>query len=211
MPIQFVQRGLEDYATTFQAMKTFTEQRDAHTADQVWFVQHPPVYTQGLNGKAHHLLNPPAGIPIIQTDRGGQITYHGPGQLIAYLLIDLKRRKLGVRQLVHQIENTLIALLAQYNITAQADPNAPGVYVDGKKIASLGLKVKKQACYHGLALNVNMDLAPFNHINPCGLLGMQMTQLSHFLPADKIPIQDVSQTLQTLLTHTLNCTQNTTL
>ncbi|WP_321276052.1 lipoyl(octanoyl) transferase LipB [Thiomicrorhabdus indica] len=177
IPIHIQSLGRVDYLNTWQAMQSFTEQRTPETPDELWIVEHPPVYTQGLNGKAEHLLNPNPKIPIVQTDRGGQITYHGPGQLVIYVLIDLKRRKLGVRALVSLIENSLIELLANLNIESTARADAPGVYVKGKKIASLGLKIRKQKSYHGLALNVDMDLAPFQAINPCGLQGMQMTQL----------------------------------
>ncbi|WP_130537948.1 lipoyl(octanoyl) transferase LipB [Thiomicrorhabdus indica] len=177
IPIHIHSLGRVDYLNTWQAMQSFTEQRTPETPDELWIVEHPPVYTQGLNGKAEHLLNPNPKIPIVQTDRGGQITYHGPGQLVIYVLIDLKRRKLGVRALVSLIENSLIELLANLNIESTARADAPGVYVKGKKIASLGLKIRKQKSYHGLALNIDMDLTPFQAINPCGLQGMQMTQL----------------------------------
>lgn len=180
MDIQIRQKGLQDYESTWLAMQEFTDTRTAETPDELWIVEHPPVYTQGLNGKAEHLLNPSLEIPIVQTDRGGQITYHGPGQLIIYALIDLKRRKLGVRALVTLLENAIIDFLAKREINAIAREDAPGVYVNGKKIASLGLKIRKQKSYHGLALNVDMDLAPFQAINPCGLLGMQMAQLKDY-------------------------------
>lgn len=181
------QLGLQDYQTTWQAMQAFTQQRNEETADELWIVEHSPVYTQGLNGKAEHLLRPNPEIPIVQTDRGGQITYHGPGQLVIYILVDLKRRRLGVRALVSIIENAIIELLASFHIEAVARADAPGVYVNGQKIASLGLKIRKQKSYHGLALNVDMDLTPFQAINPCGLLGMQMAQLSDFVPAGQRP------------------------
>lgn len=183
-PIHIKNLGLVDYLTTWQAMKTFTDQRTSETLDELWIVEHPPVYTQGLNGKAEHLLNPNPKIPMVQTDRGGQITYHAPGQLVVYILVNLKRRKLGVRALVSLIENSLIELLKRYDINSEARADAPGVYVKGKKIASLGLKIRKQKSYHGLALNVDMDLIPFQAINPCGLQGMQMTQLSQELSAN---------------------------
>ncbi|WP_173274239.1 lipoyl(octanoyl) transferase LipB [Thiosulfatimonas sediminis] len=187
MPIRVKYLGLQDYQNTWQAMQAFTNQRSTSTADELWVVEHPPVYTQGLNGKAEHLLRPDPRIPIVQSDRGGQITYHAPGQLIVYVLIDLKRRKLGVRALVSILENSIIALLADYGIQAYARVDAPGVYVDGQKIASLGLKIRKQKSYHGLALNVAMDLTPFQAINPCGLAQMQMTQLSALLPKPRLP------------------------
>lgn len=176
-PIVIQSLGLQPFEQTWLAMQRFTQLRTETTNDEIWLVQHPPVYTQGLNGKAEHLLTPNPNIPVIQTDRGGQITFHGPGQLIVYVLIDLKKRRLGVRALVSILENSLIDLLENFDISAQARADAPGVYVSGKKIASLGLKIRKQRSYHGLALNVNMDLTPFDAINPCGLNAMQMTQL----------------------------------
>lgn len=175
--------GLADYHATWQAMRDVTETRDSDTPDMLWVVEHPPVYTQGLAGKAEHVLNP-GNIPIVPIDRGGQITYHGPGQLVIYLLLDIKRAGVGVRPLVSMIENAVIALLADYGIAAEARADAPGVYVDGCKIASLGLKVRRGCTYHGVALNVDMDLAPFAGINPCGLRGMRMTQLRDLGVAD---------------------------
>lgn len=172
--------GRQSYEQTWQAMQEFTDQRQSDSPDELWIVEHPPVFTQGLNGKAEHILQS-SDIPIVQTDRGGQVTYHAPGQLIVYVLVDLKRAKMGVRALVTLIENSIIDYLAQHNITAHARADAPGVYVNQQKIASLGLKIRKQRSYHGLALNINMDLAPFQLVNPCGLKGMKMTQLSHFL------------------------------
>jgi lipoyl(octanoyl) transferase len=157
-------------------MQRFTEERTADTPDELWLVEHPPVFTLGLNGKAEHLLNPGA-IDVIQVDRGGQVTYHGPGQVVLYLLVDLRRRGLGVRALVHRMEQAVIALLAGYGIPARARLDAPGVYVDGAKIASLGLRVRRGCSYHGLALNVDMDLEPFSRINPCGYPGLAVTQL----------------------------------
>jgi lipoyl(octanoyl) transferase len=168
--------GLAEYQKVFEEMLRFTEQRDAHTPDQLWLVEHPPVFTQGHNGQAHHLLQQ-SHIPVVQTDRGGQITYHGPGQLIAYTLIDLKRRHIGVREMVTRLENSIIAILAAYDIEALARRDAPGVYVDGRKIASLGLRVKRGACYHGVSFNVDMDLTPFSHINPCGYPGLEVIDL----------------------------------
>lgn len=175
--------GLADYHATWQAMRDVTETRDSDTPDMLWVVEHPPVYTQGLAGKAEHVLNP-GNIPIVPIDRGGQITYHGPGQLVIYLLLDIKRAGVGVRPLVSMIENAVIALLADYGIAAEARADAPGVYVEGCKIASLGLKVRRGCTYHGVALNVDMDLAPFAGINPCGLRGMRMTQLRDLGVAD---------------------------
>lgn len=162
-------------------MTDFTNQRTAETRDQLWLVEHPPVFTQGQAGKAEHLLFP-GEILVVQTDRGGQVTYHGPGQLVAYPLLDLKRLKIGVRNLVTQIEQTIIATLAHYQIESAAKPDAPGVYVDGKKIASLGLRVRRGCSFHGLALNVDMDLSPFLQINPCGYEGLAMTQIKNLIP-----------------------------
>nr|WP_237709307.1 MULTISPECIES: lipoyl(octanoyl) transferase LipB [Alishewanella] len=171
------QLGLQDYSRIWQAMQQFTDLRDSNTPDEIWLLEHPPVFTQGQAGKAEHLLFP-GDIPVVQVDRGGQVTYHGPGQLVAYVLLDIKRRNLGVRQLVSMLENILIELLRRYNINAEARPDAPGVYVAGAKIASLGLRVRKGCTFHGLALNVQMDMEPFSRINPCGYAGMQMVQCS---------------------------------
>jgi lipoate-protein ligase B len=168
--------GLQAYAPVWRDMQRFTDERDAATPDELWWVEHPPVFTVGLNGKAEHLLNP-GGIDVIQVDRGGQVTYHGPGQVVLYLLVDLRRRGLGVRALVNLMEQAVIALLADHGITARARQDAPGVYVDGAKIASLGLRVRRGCSYHGLALNVDMDLEPFHRINPCGYPGLAVTQL----------------------------------
>jgi len=174
------QLGLQPYAPIWERMQTFTNQRDADTCDEIWLLQHEPVFTQGQAGKAEHLLNP-GNIPVVQTDRGGQITYHGPGQLVAYLLLDLRRRKLGVRDVVTLMENAVIDLLASLDIKASAKPDAPGVYVNDNKIASLGLRVRRGCSFHGLALNVDMDLEPFLRINPCGYAGMQMTQVKNLV------------------------------
>ena len=168
--------GLRPYQEIWDAMRAYTAARDATSADQIWLVQHPPVYTQGQAGKPEHLLAP-GDIPVIQIDRGGQITYHGPGQTVMYLLLDLRRAGIGIRALVSLIEESVIGYLQEQDISAQARADAPGVYVDGKKIASLGLRVRSGCTYHGVALNVDMDLEPFSRINPCGLVGMQMTQL----------------------------------
>jgi lipoyl(octanoyl) transferase len=168
--------GLTEYAATWQAMQAYTAQRDAGTPDQLWLTEHPPVYTLGLNRKE---VRPPwrDDIPLVLTDRGGKITYHGPGQIVLYLLLDLKRRDMTVRQLVDRIEGAIIALLAEHDIAAEGRPDAPGVYVNGAKIASLGLRLKNDCCYHGLSLNVDMDLSPFSAIDPCGYRGLQVTQL----------------------------------
>jgi len=156
-------------------MQTFTDSRTADTPDEIWLLEHEPVYTQGQAGKPEHLLHR-TDIPVVQSDRGGQITYHGPGQLIAYLLLDVRRKGLGVRELVTALEQAVIRLLAGYGIAAVAKPDAPGVYVNGAKIASLGLRIRRGCSFHGLALNVDMDLSPFLHINPCGYAGLAMTQ-----------------------------------
>ncbi len=169
--------GIVDYLPTWQAMKDFTQNRTEQTQDQIWLLQHTPVYTQGIAGKSEHLLTNNNGIPVIQTDRGGQITYHGPGQIIAYLLLDMRRMKLSVRELVRSMEGAVIDLLQEYHIIAAGRVDAPGVYVGEAKIASLGLKIKNRYCYHGIALNVDMDLSPFSSINPCGYTGLQVTQM----------------------------------
>ncbi|KJR29188.1 octanoyltransferase [Vibrio navarrensis] len=169
--------GRQDYSPVWQAMHQFTDQRSEETRDEVWLVEHNPVFTQGQAGKIEHLLNT-GDIPVVQSDRGGQVTYHGPGQLVVYFLINLRRKKLGVRDLVTTIENLVINTLKAYNIDSAARPDAPGVYVDGKKICSLGLRIRKGCSFHGLALNVNMDLSPFLRINPCGYQGMEMVQVS---------------------------------
>jgi lipoyl(octanoyl) transferase len=169
--------GLQDYTRIWQAMQQFTDQRNSDSVDEIWLLEHSPVFTQGQAGKAEHLLFP-GEIPVVQVDRGGQVTYHGPGQLVAYVLLDIKRRNLGVRQLVTMLEQILIQLLAGHGIAANARPDAPGVYVNGAKIASLGLRVRKGCTFHGLALNVNMNMEPFSRINPCGYAGMQMVQSS---------------------------------
>ena len=168
--------GLRPYQETWDAMRDYTASRNAASEDQIWLVQHPPVYTQGQAGKPEHLLAP-GDIPVIQIDRGGQITYHGPGQTVMYLLLDIRRAGIGIRALVSLIEASVIGYLQEQGISAQARADAPGVYVDGKKIASLGLRVRSGCTYHGVALNVDMNLEPFSRINPCGLVGMQMTQL----------------------------------
>ena len=169
--------GRQDYEPVWKAMHEFTDQRTDDTPDEVWLVEHNPVFTQRQAGKAQHLINT-GDIPVVQSDRGGQVTYHGPGQLVAYFLINLRRKKLGVRDLVTHIENLVINTLKAYNIDSAARPDAPGVYVDGKKICSLGLRIRKGCSFHGLALNVNMDLGPFLRINPCGYEGMEMVQVS---------------------------------
>ncbi len=169
--------GLRPYRETWQAMRTFTADRTADTPDELWLLQHPPVFTLGTNGKARHILD--AGTtPVVRSDRGGQVTYHGPGQLVAYLLLDLKRHQLGVRQLVTVMEQGVIRLLAELGIPARSRRDAPGVYVEEAKIASVGLRIRRGCSYHGLSLNVNMDLSPFRRIHPCGHEGMIVTSLA---------------------------------
>lgn len=185
--------GLADYLPVFQAMKDFNHTRSEHSEDELWVVQHPPVFTQGLAGKPEHLLLQ-SDIPVVPIDRGGQITYHGPGQLVVYTLIDFKRRKQSVRAIVSALENAIIATLADYGIAAAADPKRPGVYVGERKIASLGLRIKNGSVYHGLALNVNMDLRPFRQINPCGYAGMEMVQMADLL-ADAPDFDEVANAL----------------
>jgi lipoyl(octanoyl) transferase len=172
--LEIRQLGLTDYAVTLADMQAYTAQRNADSADQLWVTEHPPLYTLGLNRRGVRL--PDNDIPVVNVDRGGKITYHGPGQLIIYCLLDLARSHLNVRQLVSILENSLIEFLAAHGVAAEARADAPGVYVDSKKIASLGLRVKNQCCYHGLSLNIDMDLQPFADIDPCGYAGMQMTQ-----------------------------------
>ena len=167
----------QPYSTVYDAMKAFTDSRDDSTEDELWLVEHDPVFTQGQAGKAEHILAT-GDIPVVQADRGGQVTYHGPGQQVVYFLLDIKRRQLGVRDLVSHIENGIVAALAETGIEAYPRADAPGVYVDNKKVASLGLRIRKGRSFHGLALNVNMDLSPFLRINPCGYAGMEMTQTS---------------------------------
>jgi len=168
--------GVKDYAETLLEMQQFNEQRNENTADEIWLLEHPPVFTLGTNSQPEHLLNP-ENIPVVQSDRGGQVTYHAPGQLIAYVLIDVKRKNMGVRKLVTALERAVIKFLGKVGIEANADPKAPGVYVKGEKIAALGLRVKQGGCYHGLSLNVDMNLADFDRINPCGYQGLQVTSL----------------------------------
>ncbi|PAR27052.1 octanoyltransferase [Vibrio metoecus] len=192
--------GRQDYTPVWQAMHQFTDQRDSTTRDEVWLVEHNPVFTQGQAGKAEHLINT-GDIPVVQSDRGGQVTYHGPGQLVAYFLIDLRRKRLGVRELVTHIENLVIHTLQHYHIDSAARPDAPGVYVQNKKICSLGLRIRKGCSFHGLALNIQMDLSPFLRINPCGYAGMEMVQVSDFSgPIKKEQVEKILiQKLVTLL------------
>ena len=202
--------GLADYESTWLAMQRFTDMRKERpdTQDEVWLVQHPPVFTQGQAGKAEHLLLP-GDIPVVKSDRGGQVTYHGPGQLVAYLLLDVRRLGFGVRELVSRMERCLIELLASYGVTAAAKPDAPGVYVDGAKIASLGLRIRNGCSFHGLALNVDMDLEPFRRINPCGYAGLAMTQLRDH--AGPIEFAEVGARLRSQLVKHLDYAEQTTL
>ena len=170
------QLGRQDYQPIWQQMKHYTDTRDEQSPDQLWLLEHFPVYTQGQKGQPEHILNP-GNIPVIQVDRGGQVTYHGPGQLIVYILVDIRRLKLGVRTLVRRIEASVIALLADYGIIGEGRCDAPGVYVNNAKICSLGLRIRRGCSYHGLSFNVDMDLTPFQQINPCGLPNLQITQL----------------------------------
>lgn len=169
--------GLVEYEPTWRAMQRFTDERGASTPDEIWFLEHPSVFTLGLAGRREHVLAP-GDIPVVQTDRGGQVTYHGPGQLVVYPLLDLRRRGLGVRELVMALEDAVIGYAAQLGIDAQSRRDAPGVYVAGRKLASVGLRIRRGASYHGIALNVSLDLEPFGRINPCGYAGLEMTQLA---------------------------------
>jgi len=196
VPVPEIRRlGLTDYEPVWRAMKQFTDTRDASTHDELWLTQHHPVYTQGLNGRSEHVFNP-RGIPVVQVDRGGQVTYHGPGQLVVYCLLDLNRLGIGVRGLVTSLEQAVIELLKDYAVDAAARSDAPGVYVDGAKIAALGLRVRRGSCYHGLSLNLDMDLEPFGGIDPCGYRGMPVTQL-----ADLAGALDFDQVERQLCSH----------
>lgn len=183
--------GAIDYLDALDQMQVFTQNRDDQTPDEIWLVEHPAVFTQGRHGKTEHILFP-GDIPVVQTDRGGQVTYHGQGQAVIYFLIDLKRAKLGIKNLVCHIEKSAIEMLKTFNIESTLKEKAPGVYVSGKKICSLGLRVKQGKTYHGLSINVNMDLAPFKRINPCGYQNLEMTQISDF--DEKITLEQVYQT-----------------
>jgi lipoyl(octanoyl) transferase len=178
--------GLRDYESVWKDMQAFTKERAATTVDELWFVEHPPVYTQGVSGKAEHVLDA-HGIPVVQSNRGGQVTYHGPGQIVAYVLFDLRRRKMGIRDLVSELENAVIGLLKDYGITAAARRDAPGVYVNDSKVAALGLRISQGCSYHGLALNADMDLTPFQWINPCGYKELKVTQLKELGIKDSLP------------------------
>lgn len=178
MPITVRNLGLQCYEPVWQDMQAFTHDRNPATTDELWLVEHPPVYTLGLNGKREHLLTVGEDIPVIQSDRGGQVTYHGPGQLVVYTLLDIKRLNLNIRSLVTLLEQAMINALAGYGVSAVARADAPGVYVDDKKIGSIGLRIKNHCSYHGLSLNNHMDLRPFDAINPCGYSGLKVTQLA---------------------------------
>ena len=177
--------GLADYHETWTAMRAFTDTRTAEDADEIWVCEHPPVYTLGQAGRQEHILNT-ADIPVVQSDRGGQVTYHGPGQVVVYTLVNLRRSDLGVREMVVRLENSVIALLAEHGIEAAGRRDAPGVYVDEAKIAALGLRIRNGCSYHGLSLNVDMDLAPFADIDPCGFPGLRVTQLRNLGIRDDI-------------------------
>lgn len=186
-PVIFRELGTQDYTHVWQEMKNFTLTREPATDDEIWFVQHPAVYTLGLNGKNDHILNS-TDIPVINIDRGGQVTYHGPGQLVVYCLIDLKRQHYGIQDFVKRLQNSVQTLLSDYKISSHLIDKAPGVYVNNKKIAALGLRVKHDCTYHGLSINLDMDLAPFKDINPCGYPDLEVTQLSDYNVSDSIEI-----------------------
>lgn len=195
--------GRRDYEPVWREMQKFTDERGPDTIDELWLVEHPPVFTQGLAGKAEHVLA--AGdIPVIQVDRGGQVTYHGPGQIVAYPMINLRRHGIGVKSLVHGIEQAIIDTVGLYGITAERKDNAPGVYVNGAKIASLGLRIRKACSFHGLAFNIDMDLEPFQRINPCGFSGLEVIQLADL--ANQVEISTAEQQLIDAFCHRLNFT-----
>lgn len=196
--MKIMRLGLQDYTQTWEAMKAFSANRQADSEDQLWIVEHPAVFTQGIAGKAKNLLKN-SNIPVVQSDRGGQITYHGPGQLVVYCLIDLKRLGFGIKKMVSLIELSLMDLLQFYGIDAHLKDGAHGVYVDNAKIAALGLKVKNGKTYHGLSLNVDMDLSPFAQINPCGYQGLAVTQLAKLM--DNVQLETVASQLTQRLTH----------
>ncbi len=198
------QLGRQSYEPTWAAMKAFTDERDDTTEDEIWLVEHDPVFTQGQAGKAEHILMP-GDIPVVQVDRGGQVTYHGPGQQVIYLLINIRRRKLGVRHLVTAMEDAVVGLMAKYGVTAYPKPDAPGVYVDEKKVCSLGLRIRHGCSFHGLALNVNMDLSPFQRINPCGYAGMEMIDTASLNGPDSISV--AGEVLTDLLLEALSITE----
>ena len=190
-------RGRQDYVPLWREMQAFTDNRDEATPDEIWFVEHPPVFTMGLNASKEHLLAP-GDIPVVQIDRGGQVTFHGPGQLMVYPLIDLRRSNIGVRTLVTALEQSVVDLVAEFNVEAAARADAPGVYVNGEKLASVGLRIRRGASFHGMALNVDIDLEPFSRINPCGYAELQMTDLNRL----GINVQ-LEETAEKLLPHFL--------
>ncbi|MEQ5768340.1 lipoyl(octanoyl) transferase LipB [Halomonas sp. H33-56] len=191
--------GLKPYRPVWQAMRELTDTRDGDTPDQIWVVQHPPVFTQGQAGKPEHLLMP-GEIPVVETDRGGQVTYHGPGQLVLYPLIDVKRARLGVRDLVSALEDSVVDALGEHGIEASARPDAPGVYVGERKIASLGLRIRRGASFHGIAVNLEVDLTPFSFINPCGYAGLEMTRLADLVSSRLDMEAEARRLLRTLAT-----------
>jgi lipoyl(octanoyl) transferase len=195
--------GLVDYQSTLTAMRQLTDSRVAGSPDELWLLQHPAVFTQGQAGKAEHLLAP-GDIPIILADRGGQVTYHGPGQWVLYLMVDMRRRSMGVRDLVNLIENSVLQLLGEYAIFAVLKPGAPGVYVADEKIAALGLRVRRGCSYHGLALNVDMDLEPFGRINPCGYEGLQVTSMAKQLPTADLRLELIGKRLMDIVASALH-------
>ena len=194
--LEFRRLGVRDYVVTADEMRTWTQARGPDTVDEIWFLEHEPVYTQGVSC-SEPVLEGVSDIPLVKSDRGGQITYHGPGQLVAYLLLDLRRQGLGVRQLVSMIEASIIELLDQFGLTAVARPGAPGVYVDGEKIAALGLRVRSGCCYHGLSLNVDMELKPFSRINPCGFVGLGVTSMKE--QGLSVQVDEVADALERIL------------
>ncbi len=195
------QLGRQSYVPVWHAMQNFTDQRNENTQDEIWLVEHDAVFTQGQAGKAEHILM--AGdIPVVQVDRGGQVTYHGPGQQVVYFLIDLRRKKMGVRQLVSAIENAVVKFLQEYDIQSAPRADAPGVYVGDKKICSLGLRIRRGSSFHGLALNVAMDLQPFSRINPCGYAGMQVTQIKDYKPT--VSLNEITEKLVESIKNQLN-------
>ncbi len=205
-PLVIRELGLVEYQPTLDAMRAFTDARDADTPDELWLLQHPRVFTQGQAGKAEHVLSP-GDIPVIQVDRGGQVTYHGPGQWVIYLLVDIRRSHLGVRDLVTLIEQAIVQLLAEYQIDAEPRADAPGVYVAGDKIAALGLRVRRGCSYHGLSLNVDMDLQPFQRINPCGYQGLQVTSMARLLPDDALDMDQIGRRLLAIVARHLEQSQ----
>lgn len=202
-PLLLRRLGRCEYRPVFDAMRAFTDGRAATTPDELWWVEHPPVFTQGVAGKPEHLLAP-GDIPVVRADRGGQVTYHGPGQLVVYCLLDVRRLGLGARALVTILEQAVIELLAAHGIVAQARPNAPGVYLEGAKVASLGLRIRQGRSYHGLSLNVAMDLEPFSRINPCGYPGLRVTQLRDF--GVELTLEAAAEALLPRLGHKLGYT-----